>query len=145
MILAILNLYVASMLPTQFRLNPTYGLGENVVRRILRWPPYRPYWILEWNDFTILNLNVTPIKFRLNPTYILGQDTSFEVQDGRLLGYQNGTIWSILNFHAPLFPPLPPPPPPLKCLPATFSSVRLTVQEKMSKMWKVKDIWTYSL
>ena len=30
-ILAILNLYVALMLPIKFRLNPSYGLGGDVV------------------------------------------------------------------------------------------------------------------
>ena len=36
---AILNLYVSPMLPIRFRLNPTYGLGGDVVWRILRWLP----------------------------------------------------------------------------------------------------------
>ena len=34
-ILAILNLYVAPMPPIKFRLHPTYGLGGDVVLRIL--------------------------------------------------------------------------------------------------------------
>ena len=34
MILAILNLYVTVMPPIKFRLNPTYGLGEDVICRI---------------------------------------------------------------------------------------------------------------
>ena len=37
--LNILNLYVTVMLPIKFRLNPTYGLGGDVDRRISRWPP----------------------------------------------------------------------------------------------------------
>ena len=52
MILAILNLYVASMPPITFQLNLTYDLGD-VVRRISRWPLWRrPSWILEWNSFS---------------------------------------------------------------------------------------------
>ena len=50
--LAILNLYVTLMPSIKFRLNPTYGLGVNVVWRILKWPPWRPSWISEWNDFS---------------------------------------------------------------------------------------------
>ena len=41
-ILAILNLYVTLMPPFKFRLNPTYGFWGDVVRRISRWPPFRP-------------------------------------------------------------------------------------------------------
>ena len=51
-ILAILNLYVALVLPIKFQLNPTYSLGGDVVWRISRWPPWWPSWIWEWNDFS---------------------------------------------------------------------------------------------
>ena len=47
---AILNLYVTSMPPIKFRLNPTYGLRGNVLLRISKWPPWWPYWISEQND-----------------------------------------------------------------------------------------------
>ena len=50
-ILAILNLYVGPMPLIKFRLNLTYGLGGDVIRRISRWPVWRPSWISEWNDF----------------------------------------------------------------------------------------------
>ena len=50
-ILAILNLCITVMLPIKFQLNLTYGLGD-VVWRISIWPPWRPSWILEWNDFS---------------------------------------------------------------------------------------------
>ena len=55
-ILAILNLFLALMLPTKFRLNLTYGLGGDVIWRISRWPP--------WNVMilAILNLCVTVIQ-----------------------------------------------------------------------------------
>ena len=55
MILAILNLYVAPMLFIKFQLNPTYGLGGDVLRKISRW---LPSWILERNDLAVLNLCV---------------------------------------------------------------------------------------
>ena len=48
-ILAILN---ALMPPIKFLLNLTYGLGGDVVWRISRWPPWRPSWISERNDFS---------------------------------------------------------------------------------------------
>ena len=51
-ILAILNLCVTVMPPIKFWLNLTYGLGGDVIWRISRWPPWRPSWILEWNDFS---------------------------------------------------------------------------------------------
>ena len=51
-ILTILNLYVAPMLPIKFRLNPTYGLGGDVVWRIQRWLPWQSSWISERNNFS---------------------------------------------------------------------------------------------
>ena len=51
-ILAILNLCVTVM-PPKFWLNPTCGLGGNVVWRISRWSPWRPSWISNRNDFSI--------------------------------------------------------------------------------------------
>ena len=51
-ILAILNLYAAQKLSIKFWLNPTYGLGGDVVWRLSRWPPWRPSWISEQNEFS---------------------------------------------------------------------------------------------
>ena len=50
--LAILNLCVTVMPPIQFSLNPTCGLGADVVWRISRWPQCRPSWTSERNDFS---------------------------------------------------------------------------------------------
>ena len=50
-ILAILNLYNTPMLPIKFWLNLT-GLGGDVVWRISRWPPWRPSWTSERNNFS---------------------------------------------------------------------------------------------
>ena len=51
-IVAILNLYVASMPPIKFWLHQTNGLGGDVVWRISRWPPWRPSWISERYNFS---------------------------------------------------------------------------------------------
>ena len=67
MILAILNLYVALMPPTKFRLNLTYFGGDHL--KNFSHLGYRNGTIL-----AILNLCVTvmpPIKVLLNPTYVL--------------------------------------------------------------------------
>ena len=51
-ILAILNLYVAPMLPIKFRLNLTYGFEGDIIWTISRWPLWRPSWISERNNFS---------------------------------------------------------------------------------------------
>ena len=51
-VLAILNIYVTSMPPIKFRLNPIYGLGGDVVWRISRWSPWQPSWIIERSNFS---------------------------------------------------------------------------------------------
>ena len=51
-ILAILNLCVSVMPPIKFWLNTTYGLGGDVIWRISIWPPWRPSWISERNNFS---------------------------------------------------------------------------------------------
>ena len=50
-ILAILNLYVALMLPIIFQFNPTFSLGRDVPKRISGWRPWRQSWILDCNNF----------------------------------------------------------------------------------------------
>ena len=50
--LAILNLHVTPMPPTIFGLNPTYPSGADVVWRFSSWPPWRPSWMSERNDFS---------------------------------------------------------------------------------------------
>ena len=109
----ILNLYVAPMPPIHFRLNPTYGLGGDVIWRISRWPhAWRPSWISEQNDLAILNLYVVPmppIKFRLNPTYGLGGDVVWRLSrwpPRYHLEYRNWTISAILNLYVTVMPPI---------------------------------------
>ena len=50
--LAILNLYVAPMLPIKILFNPIYGLGGDVVWRFSRWLPWWPFWISERYNFS---------------------------------------------------------------------------------------------
>ena len=40
------------MLPTKFRVNWPFGPGEEAKNRFSRWLPWRPSWILDWNDFS---------------------------------------------------------------------------------------------
>ena len=48
-----------------------------MVSRFSRWPPRRPTWIAERNEFSnfeSLRRSMVPIKFQLNPTYGLRGD-----------------------------------------------------------------------
>ena len=93
-------------LPSSFSSIPQ-GLG-NVVWRILRWLPWRPFWTSEWMVLAILNLNdpqMPPTNFQLYQTYRSGADLVWKFQDGRQgghLGYQNRI--TSLNLHAALMP-----------------------------------------
>ena len=51
-ILAIFDLQVAPMLPTKFQVKWPFGSGEEVKNRFSRWPPWRPAWISNRNDFS---------------------------------------------------------------------------------------------
>ena len=108
-ILAILNLCGTVMSPNRFWLNPTYGLGGDVVSRL---PPWRPSWISERNDFS-------------NFEYLCHCDAShqvsaqsdlrfgrrcclknFQMAAMRHLGYRNGWILAILNLCVTVMPPI---------------------------------------
>ena len=83
-ILAILNLYVAPLLPTKFWLNPTYGFGGDVVRRISRMLPSEQR---NRRTLAILNLYVAPmppIKFQLIQFTVWKAMLFEEFQDDRL-------------------------------------------------------------
>ena len=124
MILAILNLCVTVMLSIKFQLIRTYGLGEDVVWRISRCPPWRPSWITERNDFSnseSLYVTVMPsIKFQLNWTYGLG-DVVWRIS--RWPPRRPSWISERNNFSNSES---------LWCLPLSFRSIRLTVWEEMS-------------
>ena len=40
------------MFLTKFRINWPFGSGEEAKNRFSRWPPWRPSWISDWNDFS---------------------------------------------------------------------------------------------
>ena len=64
-ILAIPNLYVAPISPIKFQLNPTYGLGEDVILKFSRCSTWRSSWIPERNAPWA---PMPPTKFGLNLT-----------------------------------------------------------------------------
>ena len=51
-ILATFNLPVTPILPTQFQVNWPFGSGEEAENRFSIWPPWRPSWISDPNDFS---------------------------------------------------------------------------------------------
>ena len=109
-IFAILNLYIAPMTPIKFRLNLTYGLGGDVIWRIIRWPLWRPSGILEWNDFSnsesLCHCNASHQVSA--QSHIVWKEMSFEeFQDGchgSHLVYRNGMVLAILNLYVAPMP-----------------------------------------
>ena len=106
MILAILNLCVTVMLPIYFQLNWTYSFGGDIFWRISRWPPWRPSWISERNDFS----NSEPLCHSDASHQVLAQ---FDLRFGRRcrlknfkIGYRNGMILAILNLCVTVMPPI---------------------------------------
>ena len=99
------------MLPTKFQLNPTYGLGGDVVWRISRW---RLGGHLGYRNGTILAILHLYVIQCLPSSFSSIQLTVWEMwfqdfQDGRHgchLGYQNRTIIPILNLYLTTMPPI---------------------------------------
>ena len=52
MILAIFDLQIITMLPTKFRVNRPFMSEEEAKNRFSRWPPWRPSWISDREDFS---------------------------------------------------------------------------------------------
>ena len=108
---AILNLYVASIPPIKFWLNPTYDLGKDVVLTIslaamaaildIGMERFELFWIS-------IILRCLPSSF--GSTWLMDWEMSFEeFQDGHHgghLGYPNRTILAILNLCVALMPPI---------------------------------------
>ena len=40
------------MLHTKFQVDWSFGSGVEAKNRFSRWPPWRPSWISDWNDFS---------------------------------------------------------------------------------------------
>ena len=51
-ILAIFDQQVTQMLPTKFWVNWPFGSGEEAKNRYSKWPPWRPSWISDRQDFS---------------------------------------------------------------------------------------------
>ena len=51
-ILAIFDLQVTPMLPTKFRVKQPFASREEAKNRFSRWPPWRPSWISNRDDFS---------------------------------------------------------------------------------------------
>ena len=123
---AILILYVALMPPIRFRLNPTYGLGDV----ILKFLAGGNLGYLNDTILSILYLHVYPMpptKFQFNLTYHSGGDVVLTYSlgvHGDRLGYWNCTILAILTLHVA---PMPP----------TKFHLNLTWYWRCRKMWKV--------
>ena len=112
-ILAILNLYVAPMPRVKLRLNPSYGLGGDVVWRISRWPLWRPSWIPERNHFSNSeSLCCSDASYQSFGSIwlMVWEEVSFEefqdVRRGCHLGYRNRMILANLNLYVTVMPPV---------------------------------------
>ena len=106
---AILTLYVTPMLPIKFRLNPTYGLREDVVWRISIWLPWQPSWILERKEDFSNSESLCPSSFGSIQLTVWDEMSFEEFQDcrhGGHFGYRNGTILAILNLYVVPMPPI---------------------------------------
>ena len=97
------------MSPIKFRLNLSNGLGGDVVGRISRWPPSRPSWISEWNDF----INSESLchcdayhQVSAQSDLLFGRRYRLKnIKMAAILGYRNGMILAILTFHVATMPP----------------------------------------
>ena len=65
-ILALFNLQITLMHPTDFQVNWAFSAGEEAKNIFSRWQPWWPSWLFNQNDFSHFDLLVTlmlPIKF----------------------------------------------------------------------------------
>ena len=60
---ALFDLQVTPMIPTKFQIKWSFGSGEEAKNRFSRWPPWRPSWISDRNDFTcFLSMSIYAIS-----------------------------------------------------------------------------------
>ena len=125
-ILAILNHCTTVMPPIKLWLNPTYGLGGDVVWRISRWPPWWPARRSERNNFS-------------NSESLCHCDASHQVSAQLDLGFGRrccsknfnmAAVVAILYIETERFKQFWISVS-LWCLPLSFSLIRLTVWEEM--------------
>ena len=65
------------MLLTKFRVNWPFGSRGEAKNRFLKWPPWWPSWISDWNDLSHFNLQVTlmiPTKFQVSWPFGSGEE-----------------------------------------------------------------------
>ena len=104
-ILANLDLQVTPMLPTRFQVNWHFSSGEEAKNRFSRWPPWRPSWISDRNDFSYFCLQVTQCflpSFESIGLSVLEKKRKIHFQDGRHgghLGFPIGTILAIFDLR----------------------------------------------
>ena len=112
MILAIFDLQVTPMLSTKFLVNSPFCSGEEVKNRFSRWPPWRPSWISDRNDFSSFFIYKSPRCFL--PSF---ESSGFSVQEkkwkidlqdgvhGGHLGFLTGTIVAFFDLQVtPMLP-----------------------------------------
>ena len=80
------------MLHTKFQVNWLLDLGEEAKKkRFSRWPPWRPFWIFDQQDFGYFDLQVTPMlpsKFGVNWPFGSGEEgKKIYSQDGGYGGH----------------------------------------------------------
>ena len=86
----------------QFRVNWSFGSGEEAKNRLSTWTPWRPSWIFDWNDFTFLLIYKSPRcflpSFMSTGLSVQEKKRKIDFQDGHHgghLGYPIGTIFAI--------------------------------------------------
>ena len=111
MILAIFDLQVTQLLPTNFRVNWPFGSGEEVKNRFSRWLPWRPSWFYDRHDFSYF-WSTSPRCFlpSLESTDLSVQEKKQKIdfQDGchgSHLGFPIGTILAIFDLQVILMVP----------------------------------------
>ena len=97
MILVIFNLQEPPMLPTKFHVNWSFSSGEEAKNSFSRWPPWRPLWISDRNDFDLQVILMLPTKFQVSWPIGSGEEAKkIDFQVGRHGGHLGSPIEMIL-------------------------------------------------
>ena len=86
MILATFDLQVTPILPTKFQVNWPFDSGE-AKNRFSIWPPWRPSWIFDWNNFSYFFIYKWPwcflSSFKSTGLSVQEKKRKIDYQDGR--------------------------------------------------------------
>ena len=126
-ILAIFDLQVILMLPTNFKIKWPFGSGEEVKKRVSRWPPWRPSWISNPN-----NLSYFKSTSHSNASYQVSSQLAFQSWRSEkfifkmavmaaILDFQKGWLQLFLIYRSP------------QCFLPSLKLISLSVQEKKRK------------